>query len=1208
MKKSISYFIKGIPVPLLLLFLNINSYASHIVGMDLYYTHAVGNTYTITLVAFGDCGPASAPAFSTLPSATPDICIFDGNTYVTTVTLAILPPTTGVEITPVCTGTITQCSNPGSAVPGIKKFVYTGTYTVPHTSHYWRFLFTGDMGAGASAAGRAAAITNILGGTTTQLVDTLDDTHHNNSNPLLTIVPVPFFCLNNSDSYNPGAIDPDGDSLRFFLVAGVGGAGAAGIPNCTTPGVPVTYTGGHTATNPLTVAPGTFSLDPRTGTISFFPNAIQRALVVYNIEEYRNDTFIGTCQREMTFLVQVCTDPPPIGGFIGASSGTVVDSTHFDICSGTGAFSIIIHPTESDTNNLITVHPSGLPPGATFTTVGDSTNHPTCTFSWTTTGVPPGSYIFFVTYKDNNCPLPGVQTIAYTINILPQPIITASGGGTFCQGTPATLLATGGVSYTWSPGIGLSCTTCSSPVASPPLGTTVYTVTGTAANTCTNTATVSVTIVPLPVINASPGLTICKGTSTTLTVTGGISYTWSPGAGLSCTTCPNPVASPTGTTVYTVTGRNIFGCTNTDTVTVTIEAPTIVAGPPVILCANDSTTLSPTGGVSYTWSPGAGLSCTACPHPEANPAITTVYTVTGADSNGCHNTDTIRVTRIPRIIVSAANVAICLGNNATVTATGATSYTWSPAVGLSCTNCTSPIADPPATTTYTIVGTTSICHDTSTVTVTVNPLPVITAGGGTTKCAGDPAPLSAFGGVTYTWVPATGLSCTTCFAPIATPPTTTTYTVTAFNTFGCAKSTTVTVVINPLPVLVISPLPAKICYGSDVTLTVTGASTYTWYPTTGLSADTGSTVVAAPLSSVIYSVTGTDANNCKSTGSDLVTVVPVPPAPTVVSPISYCKNTIAVSLTATGSNLLWYTTSVGGVGDSTAPLPATTTTGSTTWYVSQTVNGCEGPRAPIEVDIYDNAITGFNMEVKYGCYVDTLLCSNTSQFINRSEWYFGDGTPLDTNTNPVHYYYVVKENTDYIITLRGYNPSCFSDSTTDTLVLKPTPTVNFLYNITPDAVITYGSSIQLNSDGAYIYLWAPDDGTLSNPNINNPVATPLHDTTYTIYGYNKVGCMDSAKVHVSLVYDEESVPNAFTPNGDGLNDLFRVHNLKYGEIMDFSVYNRWGQLIYKARDNKGWDGRFNNVPQDMGVYNYMIIVSHADGTTKLWKGDVTLIR
>jgi len=406
---------------LALLVMGVGAYANHLVGMDLVYTHVSGNTYRITLTAYGDCGSASTSgAFGSLSSASPRVYIYNGNTLVGGVNLNIQPPTAGIEITPVCPAFLsqTQCTNLSFPTPGIKKFVYSANYTLPATSPVWRFIFTGELGA--SIAGRALSITNIPSVPVTyiQLIDTLNNTVAPNSSPNLTNVPTPFYCLSATSNYNPGAVDPNSDSLRFFLVPG--GAGT----NSSVVGGNVTYLPPYTGAAPLAVT--TMSFDQQTGQVSFLPSSLQRSLVVYNIREFRGGVFVGSCQREMTFLVQSCSNTPPNGNFSSATAGTIIDNTHFEICSNSGAFSLRINPFQAVTTNNITVTTSGLPPGLTFTTTGNGTPTPTCLITWTSTGIAPGAYTFFVTYTDNNCPLSGTQTIAYTITVLPQTTVTQS--------------------------------------------------------------------------------------------------------------------------------------------------------------------------------------------------------------------------------------------------------------------------------------------------------------------------------------------------------------------------------------------------------------------------------------------------------------------------------------------------------------------------------------------------------------------------------------------------------------------------------------------------------------------------------------------------------------------------------------------------------------------------------------------------------------
>lgn len=182
---------------------------------------------------------------------------------------------------------------------------------------------------------------------------------------------------------------------------------------------------------------------------------------------------------------------------------------------------------------------------------------------------------------------------------------------------------------------------------------------------------------------------------------------------------------------------------------------------------------------------------------------------------------------------------------------------------------------------------------------------------------------------------------------------------------------------------------------------------------------------------------------------------------------------------------------------------------------------------------------------------------------------------------------------------------------TDVMTIHSMPPV-ILTHVTVDQVIPIGGSVQLNADSAWIFVWSPNDGTLDNPNINNPIATPIDSvTTYMVVGMSPYGCRDSA--YVTIRVDPtvtEFIPEAFTPNGDGLNDVFRVFNLGYYQkLVDFRIYNRWGHEVFHTINPKqGWDGTLNGVAQDMGTYFYQVIVAHPDGKQKAVNGSVTLIR
>jgi|GEM_PF-627491 len=413
MNRSVPPIVKSLILSLIFIFAGGSALATHIFGVDLYYTYVSGNTYTINMSVYGDCGSST---ISSLYTATPEVQIYDGSTLVRTVNLN--PGSNqGVEVTPVCASQAnnTTCTNINSSIPGVRKFTYSLNVTLTGASANWRFHFDGAMG-GAPSAGRSSLISNIAapGTSVIALNAQLNNLTAPNSSSVYTTIPTPFVCINEPENFNPGAIDPNGDSLSFALVPGI-------VPA----GTPVVYNNPFTATNPLAVNAGSFNFTGANGQLAFTPNAVQRSLVVYTVSEYRNGVLVGTSQREMTVVVLLCNNPPPLGSITNVSTTgtgvTDVDSTHLNACGSAGLFSFNVNPTDANTTANITVTYAGLPAGASFTITNNGTPTPHGLFTWNTTGVPIGSYIFYLTFKDDACPLSSTQTVAYTVNVLPFP-------------------------------------------------------------------------------------------------------------------------------------------------------------------------------------------------------------------------------------------------------------------------------------------------------------------------------------------------------------------------------------------------------------------------------------------------------------------------------------------------------------------------------------------------------------------------------------------------------------------------------------------------------------------------------------------------------------------------------------------------------------------------------------------------------------------
>lgn len=226
------------------------------------------------------------------------------------------------------------------------------------------------------------------------------------------------------------------------------------------------------------------------------------------------------------------------------------------------------------------------------------------------------------------------------------------------------------------------------------------------ANGCMDTLYDNITILPLPTIRAGADTVICVGDAATLSAFGGVSYTWAPPATLGCPTCGTTSASPTSPTNYIVTGTDINGCANKDTVKVDLQTKTTSeVGPGGEICADSSFQLNASGAQRYEWRPAESLNDPTISNPVASPNVTTTYIVLAYEGSCPADSHTVRVVVHPLPTVRASGTeTIVVGNSVNLNAAGTniSVYTWKPSGSLSCADCSSPIARPTATTTYII--------------------------------------------------------------------------------------------------------------------------------------------------------------------------------------------------------------------------------------------------------------------------------------------------------------------------------------------------------------------------------------------------------------------------------------------------------------------------------------------------------------------------
>ncbi len=960
---------------------------------------------------------------------------------------------------------------------------------------------------------------------------------------------------------------------------------------------------------------------------------------------------------------------------------------------------------------------------------------------------PPATLTYFLTVTDN------IGCVAYgdiTIGVKPKPYADAGNGGTICFGDSLQLHAIGPGTYTWQPGSSLNDSTLANPWAMPP-ATTDYTLTVTATNGCYRQDSVTVVVTPLPNADAGPDTAICEGGSVQLQASGGAAYTWAPAYGLSATNIANPVANPMVTTTYTVTMNNIYGCINSDSVTVTVYHKEFAnAGNDTAICIGSSTQLHASGGVSYSWSPISYLSNPTIPDPISYPIGSITYVVDMVDAYGCIDDDTVNITvnPLPMVTVTPKDTALCLGNQVKLQASGGTIYNWSPVSSLSDPSIANPVASPTATTTYTVLVTDANgcsrsdtarvqinalpnvsagpdvaicaggsaqlqgsggiiyswspatglnnpnianpvaspavstqytltasdgngCSNTDVVTVTVNPLPPADAGADQAGCAGSLFSLNATGGILYQWAPATGLSNISVPNPTANPQSTTKYTVTVTDANGCMNTDSVTITIYPLPV-VSAGNDVAICPGGSTQLSASGAQTYNWSPATGLSNPNIANPVAAPAVSTAYSVIGIDQNGCSGTDTILVTVFPATVAnagpdtaiclgdiaqlhasggvsyqwqpasglnnPSISNPQANISASTMYTVTVTDANGCTGTDSIlvtlnqlpvitlaqgdtsicegdqvqlgasGGISYSWSPPvtlnnpnianPVATPIAATTYQVTVTdANGCVNT-AQLTVDFYPP--TNPNAQP-----ADTYICPGDAVQLSASNgvsytWMPPDGLDNPNSPNPMASPASTQTYTVTIIDIYGCDYS-------DQVTVNVWPSA--VAHAGPDQVIVTGQMIQLNGSGGISYDWTPPDG-LSDPNIPDPLASPQSSTWYTLHVVDINGCEDWDSVYIEVrplttVY----IPNAFSPNGDGQNDVYYVEDHNDFTLVSFRIFNRWGELVFETNDpSKGWDGTFDGKKQPVGTYVYILEGYGSLGERIFKRGNITLLR
>ena len=536
----------------------------------------------------------------------------------------------------------------------------------------------------------------------------------------------------------------------------------------------------------------------------------------------------------------------------------------------------------------------------------------------------------------------------------------------------------------------------------------------------------------------------------------------------------------------------------------------INAGNDTSICSGQTVQLNASGAVSYSWSP-TSVSNPLISNPTVTPISTTSYIVTGLYTSGCVDQDTVQVfvTPGPTITVISTADTICIGDNVTLTATGATNYSWTGGV----INAT-PFA-PTTSGVYTVTGTDANgCVATSSYTIAVLPAPTISViSSQPIICQGDSVFFIATGASSYSWSPTTGLNNANIANPFSVPNSSITYTVTG-SIGSCTDQSLVNVRVRPQPIITAAASKDPICLGESVSLTASGANTYSW--TNGVQHG----VPFGPVVTTTYSVIGVDANGCTNTDNIIVTVNPLPTITLIPAEPAVCLGD-SIMLYATGAqSYLWSPSS-------TLSSPTLDSTWSKPFNdITYTVLGTDANNCRNSATISVIVVDDLNLELKKNA---------------------------DINCNKI--------------------------------------------------------PVQLSVKGGYTYTWEPAQFLNANT-ISNPIADIKETTTF--YVTSQLGnCLSTDSITVFYYNNAESglfIPNAFTPNSDGLNDCYHIRTQGNYEFYELYIYNRWGQAVFESGNPMDcWNGNYKGEPVPVGTYFYYLrAISECGEVFK--KGDINVIR
>jgi gliding motility-associated-like protein len=628
---------------------------------------------------------------------------------------------------------------------------------------------------------------------------------------------------------------------------------------------------------------------------------------------------------------------------------------------------------------------------------------------------------------------------------------------------------------------------------------------------------------------------------------------------------------------------------NVDTISVgTIPSLTITNNSPQ--CADSAVIFTVKGAAIYQWTGPNNFSSVSDSIAIVNAQTINAgkYYVKASSIDGCSVNDSTNVI-IKTVTASVGkDTSICIGGAAQLHAGGGDTYNWQANPTLSATNISNPIAKPTDATQYIVTVTKNGCPANDT--VMVNVVQKMVVGSNSPICAGADLLLNATMAKNYSWSGPNGFTSTDSSVKITTATFINAgkYYVNDPSDKVCFNKDSVTVVVNDPKAN--AGADTSMCAGSGVQLNGSGNGSFAWSPSTGLSSTVIANPVAMPSATTKY-ILSVSLNSCIATDTVLVTVF---------DKVIAQKNTpvctgSTIALSAGNANAYQWTGPDNFSATGASVNISNAAVANAGWYY------VTDPSNKICTSIDSTEITVINPVADAGN--DTTVCEGATVQLNGSGngsfvWSPSAGLSSSIIADPS---FTAKQSQQYTLSVQQQN--CTASATVNIKVL-PLPVVN----AGADKTIMNGQSTILNgyvNDTSVNYYWTPDL-YMTDAHVLQPTVQPPTDITYTLHAESNAGCGTATDDVFVKVYQKVLVPNAFSPNGDGVHDVWQIEALAAYTDADVSVFNRYGQLVFHSIGyNRPWDGTYNNKPVPLATYYYVIDLKN--NTPKL-SGWVVILR